>query len=60
LRSGFGWHLVFLTGREPAGIARYEDVWETVRRDAIDAQREARNRDAYERLRRHFNIVRDQ
>lgn len=60
LRSGFGWHLVFLTGREPAGIARYEDVRETVRRDAIDAQREARNRDAYERLRRHFNIVRDQ
>jgi len=59
LRSGFGWHLVYVAAHEPASIAPYEEAREAVRRDYIDAQRDVRNREAYESLKKHFTIVRE-
>jgi parvulin-like peptidyl-prolyl isomerase len=58
-RSGFGWHLVYVTAREPAGIAPYEAVEDTVRRDYIEAERSAHNAQALEGLKKHFTIVRE-
>jgi peptidyl-prolyl cis-trans isomerase C len=55
-RSGFGWHLVYVSAHEPASVAPYEAAREAVRRDYIDALREARNAQAYEVLKKHYRI----
>jgi hypothetical protein len=59
LRSGFGWHLVFVKSHEPAGIASYEAVQDAVRRDYVEAERGIRNAQALESLKKHFSIVRE-
>jgi parvulin-like peptidyl-prolyl isomerase len=56
-RSGFGWHVVYVAAREAASVAPYEAVREAVRRDYIDALREARNAQAYDTLKKHYAIV---
>lgn len=58
-RSGFGWHLVYVTAHEPAGVAAYEDARDAVMRDYLDAERGARNAEALESLKKHFTIVRE-
>ncbi len=58
-RSGFGWHLVYVSAREPAGVAPYEAVEDAVRRDYVDAERSARNAEALDALKKHFTIVRE-
>lgn len=58
-RSGFGWHLVYVAGHEPPGVAPYEAVADAVRRDYVDTERAARNAQALESLKKHFTIVRE-
>ncbi len=58
-RSGFGWHLVYVTAHEPAGVAAYEDARDAVQRDYTDAERGIRNAAALESLKKHFTIVRE-
>jgi peptidyl-prolyl cis-trans isomerase C len=58
-RSGFGWHLVYVAAREPAGVAAYDDAKDAVMRDYFDAERGARNAEALETLKKHFTIVRE-
>jgi peptidyl-prolyl cis-trans isomerase C len=58
-RSGFGWHLVYVAAREPAGVAAYGDAQDTVRLDYLDAERGIRNAAALENLKKHFTIVRE-
>jgi hypothetical protein len=58
-RSGFGWHLVYVTAQEAAGVAAYEDAQEAVRRDYLEAERGVRNAAALENLKKHFTIVRE-
>ena len=58
-RSGFGWHVVFVVAREPAGIASFGDVRDVVRRDYLDAERNSRNAEAFEKVKAHFTIVRE-
>lgn len=58
-RSGFGWHLVYVTAHEPASIAPYEAAQEAVRRDYMEAQRSAHNAEALASLKKHFTIVRE-
>lgn len=59
LRSGLGWHLVYVSAHEPARIAEFASVRETVRRDYLAAEREARNAAEFERLKQHYRIVRE-
>jgi peptidyl-prolyl cis-trans isomerase C len=56
-RSGFGWHVVYVTAHEAASVASFEEVREVVRRDYTDALREARNAQAYDSLKKHYTIV---
>jgi peptidyl-prolyl cis-trans isomerase C len=56
-RSGFGWHVVYVAAHEAASVAPFEEVREAVRRDYIDALREARNAQAYDSLKKHYAIV---
>jgi hypothetical protein len=58
-RSGFGWHLVYVTAHEPTRIAPYESAQDAVRRDYSEAQRGAHNAEALANLKKHFTIVRE-
>ncbi|MGO9265325.1 MAG: peptidyl-prolyl cis-trans isomerase [Candidatus Binataceae bacterium] len=58
-RSGFGWHLVYVTAHEQTSIAPYEEVQDAVRRDYTEAQRSAHNAEALANLKTHFTIVRE-
>jgi len=57
LRSGFGWHSVFVSARHPSRQATFEEVREDVRRHYIEAQRNQGNAEALAKLREHFKII---
>src|SRR5207248_576918 len=59
LRSGFGWHTVYVSARQPGRQAAFEEIAEDVRRDYIEAERDRRNAGALAKLREHFKIVRE-
>lgn len=60
LRSGLGWHTVYVSARQPGRQAAFEEVRRDVRRDFIEAERERRNAEALAKLRRSFEIAREQ
>ena len=57
-RSGYGWHLVYVTAREPAHLLAFEDARDTVRSDFQADQQDAANRDAFAALKSRYTIVR--
>jgi peptidyl-prolyl cis-trans isomerase C len=59
LRSGFGWHTVYVSARQPGRQASFEEVRADVRRDYIEAERNRRNAEALAKLRERFKIVRE-
>jgi hypothetical protein len=59
LRSGLGWHVVYVDGQEAARPAPFDEVRDNVRRDFLESARAARNAEAYARLQRGFEIVRE-
>jgi parvulin-like peptidyl-prolyl isomerase len=59
LRSGFGWHTVYVTARQPSQEAAFGDVRQTVRLDFLDAERDRRNAEAFAKLQASFRIVRE-
>jgi peptidyl-prolyl cis-trans isomerase C len=59
LRSGFGWHSVYVSARQPGRQATFEEARESVRRDFIEEERNRRNAQTLATLRRQFNIVRE-
>ena len=59
LRSGFGWHTVYVDALKPDRQASFEEVRKDVRRDYLEAERNQRNADALAKLREHFVIDRE-
>lgn len=59
-KSGFGWHLVRVSAREPARIAPLAEVMGTVRTDWQEAMRAKANDEAFARLRAKYQIERDE
>jgi peptidyl-prolyl cis-trans isomerase C len=59
LRSGLGWHLVYVNAVQAARDAGFDEVAEAVRRDYLDAERSRLNAEAFARLSRKFTIVRE-
>jgi hypothetical protein len=57
LRSGFGWHTVYVSARQPGQQAAFDEVREDVRRDYIESERGRRNARTIAKLRRSFEIV---
>jgi peptidyl-prolyl cis-trans isomerase C len=57
IRSGFGWHTVYVSARQPGRLATFEEVRGDVRRDYIEAERDRRNAEALAKLRKGFVIV---
>lgn len=56
-RSGFGWHLVYVTARTPASVAAFDDARDAVLSDYVEAERGKRNAEALAKLKKHFTIV---
>jgi hypothetical protein len=59
LRSGLGWHIVYVSALQPGRQATFDDVWADVRRDYIAAERDRRNAENLEKLHKSFRIVRE-
>ena len=59
LRSGFGWHIVYVVSRQPSRKASFSEVRENVRLDYIDTERARSNSVAFAKLRERFHIVRE-
>lgn len=57
LRSGLGWHTVYVSARQPSRLARFEEVRGDVRSDYIEAERNRRNAATLAKLRKRFEIV---
>jgi peptidyl-prolyl cis-trans isomerase C len=58
LRSGFGWHTVYVSAREPSRQRSFEEAEENIRRDFLEDQRTRRTVEAMARLRQPYRIVR--
>ncbi len=59
IRSGLGWHLVYVNAREPARVPTFDEVRDVVRRDYLEAAQVRRNAQAYEKLKRNYIIERE-
>jgi peptidyl-prolyl cis-trans isomerase C len=59
LRSGLGWHLVYVDAVQPPHAATFEEVSDKVRRDYVEAERARHNDEAFAKLKRGFTIVRE-
>jgi hypothetical protein len=58
-RSAYGWHLVYVNDVQAPGREPFADVRDAVRRDFIEADRQAKNDAALANLERGFEIVRE-
>lgn len=56
-RSGFGWHVVRLTEDRPAHTRSFAEARDDVRRDWIEADRNARNDAAWQALRARYTVT---
>jgi len=59
LRSGFGWHTVYISARQPSREAPFDEVRQHVRLDYLDSERNQRNAEAFAKLRESFKIIRE-
>lgn len=59
LRSGFGWHSVFISARQPAAALTFEQAQERVRQDYREAEQARANARDKAELRRRYRILRE-
>lgn len=57
LRSGFGWHIVRVTEARPARQRSLAEAHDDVRRDWIEADRQARNDAVWQALRARYTVT---
>jgi len=57
-QSGYGWHLLFISGRRPPQTPPFEAVRDQVRADRLAAGEAEDNRRAFEALKSRFVVVR--
>lgn len=55
-RSGYGWHLVLVTGRLPPVLPAFDEVREQVLADYLDEQRRRLNAANFDALRRRYRV----
>lgn len=56
-RSGFGWHVVRVTAREPSRSLSFDEVAERARQDLIDSRRTALNEKALADIAARYTVV---
>jgi parvulin-like peptidyl-prolyl isomerase len=57
-RSGFGWHLVYVTSKSAPRLPPLATIRATVRSDYLDSVRAADNRKAFDQLKAEYTVVR--
>jgi peptidyl-prolyl cis-trans isomerase C len=55
-RSGYGWHLIYVTGHSPPALPPLADIRDQVLADYMDEQRRILNEQAYEKLRARYTV----
>jgi hypothetical protein len=58
-RSAYGWHLIYVDGRDAPGRQPFDEVREAVRTDYLQDAQGAANQAALAKLARRFTVVRD-
>jgi peptidyl-prolyl cis-trans isomerase C len=58
-RSGYGWHLIYVTERQAPMLPALAEIHERVLADYLEEQRRILNERAYESLRRKYTIVQE-
>ncbi len=58
LRSGYGWHIVYVTARDPGRRAAFDEVKDQVKEDFREAERARHNAEASAALRSQFEVTR--
>ena len=59
MRSGYGWHTVYVSAHQPARPVAFDEVQAAVRRDYLEAERARRQAEAFAKLRQRYEIVRE-
>jgi peptidyl-prolyl cis-trans isomerase C len=60
IRSGYGWHIIYVTARRPSQPAVFDEIRSRVLADYIEEQREVLNAQAIEKLRAKYTIIREE
>jgi len=58
LRSGYGWHLLYVNERQEPHLPPLAEIRDTVRADYLDQAEKQANDAAFERIARRFTIAR--
>ena len=56
IRSGFGWHLIYITEKIPAGEPDFEDIREEVKRDLEYLNQQKVNDQVYSELKKKYDV----
>lgn len=59
LRSGYGWHTVYVSDRDAGRRAEFEEVRDHVIQDFREAERNRRNSEAIAAMRNQFEVIRE-
>ena len=59
LRSGYGWHTVYVINRSPSRQAQFDEVRTQVKDDILEAERKRRNAEAIAAMRSQFEVIRE-
>ena len=57
-RSGYGWHLVYVSAREAEHPVPFAEVRQQVEQDYVQAERTRRNEEGLDLIRRKYSVVR--
>ena len=57
-RSGYGWHLVYVSAREAERPVPFAEVRQQVEQDYVQAERTRRNEEGLDLIRRKYSVVR--
>jgi hypothetical protein len=56
-RSGYGWHIVYVSSKQAATTPPFEEIRDAVQRDYVEYYRGLRNVEILEKLKKSFTIV---
>ena len=56
-RSGYGWHIVYVSSKQAAATPSFDEVKDAVQRDYLEFHRGLRNAEILEKLKKNFTIV---
>lgn len=59
LRSGYGWHLVYVTGLSPLSYQSFGEVKDKVRIDYLQKERDEKNAASYKKLEGKYRIIQE-